>query len=54
MDSFSIFVLCVLVIMAISGMHRRHTRARIIREMRDDNATGDEIAKVLKAYKESE
>lgn len=52
MDSFSIFILCLFGIWTLNAMHIRWTRRRIIRDLTDDGKNGEEIEKIMKAYKE--
>lgn len=52
MDSFSIFVLCLVGLWTLNALHLRWTRSRLIRDLAEDGKTGDEIEKIMKAYKE--
>lgn len=54
MDSFSWFVLAVLVLVGLNNMHRRAVRLWLVRELLEENKSADDVVKVLKAYKESE
>lgn len=52
MDSLQWFILAILGVASLNHMHVRYVRFRIIRELQDEGKSADEIAKVLKAYKE--
>lgn len=52
MDSFSIFILCLVGILAISGMHKRVMRKRLIMELKDEGTTAADIEKIMRVYRQ--
>lgn len=50
MDSFSIFILCVLGLIALVGMHRRRTRSKLIQRLLEEDRSAEEIEKIMGSY----
>ena len=50
MDSFSWFIVAVLSLLLVNNMHRRATRARLIRELQEEGKSAKDIATIMKAY----
>lgn len=54
MQSFQWFVLCILGLIALVGVHRRFTRSKLIYRLLDEDRTAAEIEKIMCAYKQEE
>lgn len=54
MDGLQIFILCILGIIAMVGIHRRYMRYRLIDNLVEKGKSADEIDIIVKAYKEIE
>lgn len=52
MDSFSWFVLSVLVLVGLAHAHIRIVRSSLIKHLEKSGKSSDEIVKIMKAYKE--
>jgi hypothetical protein len=49
-NGFLIFMIVLLGLMFLAGIHRRHLRSKIVKRMIEDEYSGSEIEKALKAY----
>lgn len=50
MDSLQYFILAILVLVALVGVHRRRTRAKLIQHLLDEGKSAAEIDKIMGAY----
>jgi hypothetical protein len=50
MYGFQWFILFILLMVALVGCHRRYIRYLIIRVLREENTSAEDIERILKAY----
>jgi hypothetical protein len=50
MDGLQIFILAILGLIALVGIHRRATRSRLIRRLLEEDRSAADIEKIMGSY----